>query len=105
MSRPNKQIYCEDKAGLFAHVNQDEDDDLLCQVCFDFFENPVDHTECGLTLCSKCCKRIQDLKQACPSCREPLVNVHPNRSLARIVDKLKVICKSPYSVMDSTRVF
>ena len=44
-------------------------------------------------MCRKCCEQMEQKGQSCPSCRRPsLNNVNTNRSLARIVDRLKVAC-------------
>ena len=78
----------------FTYINQDSDsdDDLSCPVCMDIFIDPVDHSTCGVTLCLVCCDELKNTNQACPSCREPLNNVNPNRSMKKIADKRKVAC-------------
>ena len=43
-------------------------------------------------MCSACCEELRRTNRPCPSCREPLSNVNPNRLAQRMVDKLKVIC-------------
>ena len=81
-------------ANLFTFINQDSDSDneLSCPVCMDIFIDPVDHSTCGVTLCLVCCDELKRTGQACPSCREPLNNVNPNRTIRKIIDKLKVVC-------------
>ncbi|PYH41570.1 E3 ubiquitin-protein ligase RAD18 [Aspergillus saccharolyticus JOP 1030-1] len=43
---------------------------LRCQVCKDFFENPV-ITSCSHTFCSLCIRRCLSNEGKCPACRKP----------------------------------
>ena len=43
---------------------------LRCQVCKDFFDNPV-VTSCSHTFCSLCIRRCLSSEGKCPACRSP----------------------------------
>ena len=81
---------------LFEYVNEDEiDEELLCPVCLDPFEDGVTH---NIDLCRNCFCRscILPLKD-CPLCRESVSENELTpipRLVYNAVNKLKVTCKT-----------
>ena len=82
------------------------DDDLLCSVCKDVFESPV-NLKCGHTFCKEClegwfatpvCVDMPSWKRAsCPTCRSQSFGqnkYYPIHSLEQIINKLHVRCKN-----------
>jgi hypothetical protein len=65
------------------------EDFLLCPICSEPFDEPIDHTDCGQTFCKKC---IQPLK-SCPMCRGNINNIQITSKVIRgLLDNLKVCC-------------
>jgi hypothetical protein len=63
------------------------EDFLLCPICSELFDEPIDHTDCGQTFCKKC---IQPLK-SCPMCRGNINNTQTTSKVIRgLLNNLKV---------------
>lgn len=63
---------------------------LRCQVCKDFFDNPV-ITSCCHTFCSLCIRRCLSTEGKCPACRSPdqELKLRRNWAVQEIVDSFK----------------
>ena len=79
----------------FTYVDdEDMDPDYECSICSCVFVEPAIHVDdgCGFTMCTACVTDLHERKLACPSCRKPLTQCMPDRSLIRFLDKLQVRC-------------
>ncbi|XP_043942828.1 zinc-binding protein A33-like [Protopterus annectens] len=69
------------------------DEDLVCSVCLDLFEDPV-ILECGHNFCRSCIDKVWDREEilSCPECRAdcPVKRYTINRLLAKMVGKAQV---------------
>ncbi|XP_043942829.1 E3 ubiquitin-protein ligase TRIM39-like [Protopterus annectens] len=69
------------------------DEDLVCPVCSNLFEDPV-ILECGHHFCRSCIDKVWDREQilSCPECRAewPAKKYTINRVLAKMVEKAQV---------------
>ncbi|KAL1969754.1 hypothetical protein VTN77DRAFT_8307 [Rasamsonia byssochlamydoides] len=63
---------------------------LRCQVCKDFFDNPV-ITSCCHTFCSLCIRRCLSTEGKCPACRSPdqELKLRRNWAVQEIVDSFR----------------
>lgn len=63
---------------------------LRCQVCKDFFDNPV-ITSCSHTFCSLCIRRCLSSEGKCPTCRgsDQEVRLRRNWAVQELVDTFK----------------
>ncbi|PGH03323.1 DNA repair protein rad18 [Helicocarpus griseus UAMH5409] len=63
---------------------------LRCQVCKDFFDNPV-ITSCSHTFCSLCIRRCLSTEGKCPACRSPdqELKLRRNWAMQEMVDSFK----------------
>jgi E3 ubiquitin-protein ligase RAD18 len=63
---------------------------LRCQVCKDFFDNPV-ITSCCHTFCSLCIRRCLSAEGKCPACRSPdqEMKLRRNWAVQEIVDSFR----------------
>jgi E3 ubiquitin-protein ligase RAD18 len=63
---------------------------LRCQVCKDFFDNPV-ITSCCHTFCSLCIRRCLSSEGKCPACRSPdqELKLRRNWAVQELVDSFK----------------
>ncbi|KAK2753141.1 E3 ubiquitin-protein ligase rad18 [Arachnomyces sp. PD_36] len=63
---------------------------LRCQVCKDFFDNPV-ITSCCHTFCSLCIRRCLSVEGKCPTCRsgDQELKLRRNWALQEVVDSFK----------------
>ena len=79
----------------FEYIDESIDEDLLCCICLEPFENGVSHS---LELCRNCfCKNCLSKVSRCPLCRETLnkkdITLIP-RLVQNSINSLKVKCKS-----------
>jgi hypothetical protein len=66
---------------------------LICGVCTDLFETPVQVCPGGCTLCESCAMKVKPRK--CPLCRKqmkPAKSLVPNFLIAQMVDKVQTRC-------------
>lgn len=63
---------------------------LRCQVCKDFFDNPV-ITSCSHTFCSLCIRRCLSAESQCPACRRPdqEIKLRQNWVVQELVDSFQ----------------
>lgn len=63
---------------------------LRCQVCKDFFDNPV-ITSCSHTFCSLCIRRCLSTEGKCPACRssDQELKLRRNWAVQELVDSFK----------------
>lgn len=64
---------------------------LRCQVCKDFFDNPV-ITSCSHTFCSLCIRRCLSTEGKCPACRssDQELKLRRNWAVQELVDAFKL---------------
>lgn len=64
---------------------------LRCQVCKDFFDNPV-ITSCSHTFCSLCIRRCLSAEGKCPACRssDQELKLRRNWAVQELVDAFKL---------------
>ncbi|KAI2732016.1 hypothetical protein CBS147332_1155 [Penicillium roqueforti] len=74
---------------------------LRCQVCKDFFDNPV-ITSCSHTFCSLCIRRCLSTEGKCPACRssDQELKLRRNWAMQELVDAFKL---ARPSVLDLAR--
>ncbi|EEP80017.1 DNA repair protein rad18 [Uncinocarpus reesii 1704] len=74
---------------------------LRCQVCKDFFNNPV-ITSCSHTFCSLCIRRCLSAEGKCPTCRseDQVVKLRQNWAIDELVDSFK---KARGDILDFVR--
>lgn len=74
---------------------------LRCQVCKDFFDNPV-ITSCSHTFCSLCIRRCLSAEGKCPACRssDQELKLRRNWAVQELVDAFKL---ARPSVLDLAR--
>ena len=74
---------------------------LRCQVCKDFFDNPV-ITSCSHTFCSLCIRRCLSAEGKCPACRssDQELKLRRNWAMQELVDAFKL---ARPSVLDLAR--
>jgi Ras-related C3 botulinum toxin substrate 1 len=85
----------------YSYVNEDDiDDDLLCTVCFEPFEDGVMHSiaQCRNCFCRACISSVAD----CPLCRAPVsaTDIAPlPRMMHNILNALKIQCNDCEAVI------
>jgi E3 ubiquitin-protein ligase RAD18 len=74
---------------------------LRCQVCKEFFDNPV-ITSCCHTFCSLCIRRCLSAEGKCPACRSPdqELKLRRNWAVQELVDAFQI---ARPSVLDLTK--
>lgn len=90
----NNQNTYNDQSKLFEFVDDDIDDDLLCCVCLEPFDNGVTHniSECRNCFCKACIYNLS----SCPLCRSTLNHKDDLALIPRLIqntiDQLNVKC-------------
>jgi hypothetical protein len=82
---------------------QPVDELLVCDVCTDLFESPVQVCSEGCTLCQACASAIKPRK--CPLCQKPIKSaksVKPNRLIAQLIEKIDTRCYNSGNVIDGS---
>jgi hypothetical protein len=77
------------------------DELLICGVCTDMFEAPVQVCSEGCTLCQSCASAIKPRK--CPLCQKPMKpakSVKPNRLIPQMVEKIQTRCYNSKTGVD-----
>ncbi|PYH96423.1 DNA repair protein [Aspergillus ellipticus CBS 707.79] len=74
---------------------------LRCQVCKDFFDNPV-ITSCSHTFCSLCIRRCLSTEGKCPACRSPDQELKLRRNWA-VQELVEAFQNARSSVLDLAR--
>ncbi|PWY87527.1 postreplication repair E3 ubiquitin-protein ligase rad18 [Aspergillus heteromorphus CBS 117.55] len=74
---------------------------LRCQVCKDFFDNPV-ITSCSHTFCSLCIRRCLSTEGKCPACRSPDQELKLRRNWA-VQELVEAFQNARASVLDLAR--
>ena len=74
---------------------------LRCQVCKDFFDNPV-ITSCSHTFCSLCIRRCLSSEGKCPACRSPDQETKLRRNWA-VQEFVEAFTNARPSVLDLAR--
>ncbi|CAD2219849.1 Zinc finger, C3HC4 type (RING finger)/RING-type zinc-finger/zinc-RING finger domain/EF hand/EF-hand domain pair, putative [Angomonas deanei] len=70
-------------------IGENVNDELVCGVCLDSFNDPVEIRRCGHIYCRKCLTGMKD----CPTCREPIEStVAPNRAIVNMALNVQVKC-------------
>jgi len=83
----------------YNYVNENEPENLLCDICIYPFVNPVEHIDCGNEFCENCIKKLE----FCPKCRgsltfrmsfdqKPNVRAVTSKRLLNSLNEIKVIC-------------
>ena len=76
------------------------DEEFICSICLDVFENPVSVT-CGHIFCRSCIVTANKEQNCCPMDRQPLgKNWTPIHAMRGLIDKLQTKC--PFSVCQET---
>lgn len=76
-------------------VEQPVEEELLCSLCLEVFDRPVNACAQGHTFCTTCLTQAQASRQTCPQCRGELFSTPPpNRPLQNMISKLAVRCKN-----------
>lgn len=76
-------------------VEQPVEEELLCSLCLEVFDRPVNACAQGHTFCTTCLTQAQASRQTCPQCRGELFSSPPpNRPLQNMISKLSVRCKN-----------
>lgn len=78
-------------------IKQPVEEELLCALCLEIFDRPVNSCAEGHTFCAACLSRAQAQASdaTCPQCRgELFANAPPNRPLQNMISKLAVRCKN-----------
>ena len=76
-------------------VGQPVEEELLCSLCMDVFDRPVNACKEGHTFCAACLTSAQANAPTCPQCRGELFSTPPpNRPLHNMISKLSVRCSN-----------
>lgn len=76
------------------YVDQPVNEDMICSLCLDVLERPLNACPEGHTFCAECLTSAQVNNDACPQCRAALLPNPPlNRPLQNMVSKLLMHCK------------
>ena len=76
-------------------VSQPVEEELLCSLCMDVFDRPVNACKEGHTFCTACLTSARASASTCPQCRGELFPTPtPNRPLHNMVSKLSVRCSN-----------
>ncbi|OQV25543.1 putative E3 ubiquitin-protein ligase NRDP1 [Hypsibius exemplaris] len=83
------------ETGRFVQSTLDKDL-VICPVCLDVLESPVELPDCEHVFCGACIKNWFDTGvKVCPLDRIPVTRklMMPNRTLQVVLDRLKIRCK------------
>lgn len=68
----------------FTYLNEDQiDEELICSICGEPFQSPMNCKSCGNTYCEKCIQQWVGQHWSCPSCRQ--IGNHFERVISRVV--------------------
>ncbi|XP_055335838.1 E3 ubiquitin-protein ligase NRDP1-like [Paramacrobiotus metropolitanus] len=72
---------------------------LVCPICMDVFDHPVELPDCQHIFCQSCIARWLQGKSECPLDRNPVKQANnrcylrpPNRTIAALLEKLRIRC-------------
>ena len=74
-------------------VSQPVDDNLTCSLCLNVYDKPSTACANGHVYCLKCLTNAKRRSNACPDCRQPMIDPPPlNRPLQNLIGGLKIKC-------------
>lgn len=79
----------------YTYMNEDQiDRELICMICNEPFQSPVNCTQCGQTLCEQCNDIWNETNLSCPLCRKENSQYVPviSRIVINQLNRLLVKC-------------
>jgi ubiquitin-protein ligase len=65
---------------------------MLCPICHQMYTNPTSVRKCGHSFCKDCLERCINIKDECPTCRQPTGGTVPNFLAQALFDEVSVRC-------------
>ena len=64
---------------------------VICQICSNYFDEPVECLNCHNNFCQNCIDEIKEVTSICPYCRAS-IKYQKNTQLQLILDQIEVVC-------------